>query len=325
MAAQYANIIDVAKIAELVGTSYANDAKLVASGIVAYEGTIGQGTNYEWIREKLFEGDTSGQVLGVGTELTLKARVQTKYAAPVVTRGDAAEFDAIEEEISDAVVKGIKTRVAEAVRMKSAQMIDDVYINILNGIALKQENATENYLDTVAAQITPALIQQAKSKREDKGMFQNGVMVAKSLVIHKLLALGGVAFTSNTVGIKFQDEWMSNGTIGNVLGMGYVMDDKVGATSDTDYFVYLLERGALAAKSFGQPVVYPFTKIARRAAEELLFYVKAAGTVRGMSYGGGLSDKISNADLATLGNWSRGAAYAKDVPMVTMRIPAPTF
>lgn len=336
MAVSYANLIDRAKIAEIVGTRYLNMAKISQSGLLSPEGNIGQGTTEEWIREELFETGTSGQAIGVNSEISLKDKTQTLYKMPVCWRADGALLDDVFEEISVKTKRAAETNVVNGVSRKAAQMVDDVYFAIINGYGSYAATNSVNYQDSNGSQISTSILQQGKKARSDEGSFDNGIIVARSIVIHKLHTLGLVAFTSNTLGVQAQDSLTQTGKFvnGTVLGMSMLMVDKLynqaGSALDTgDQYVYLMEQGSIRIKNGGTPDIDPLQRKERAFQDVIKFRIKVGGTVKGITWQGsvGAQGEITNTALETGTNWTSAlkSGNEKYIPVSLIRVDAPTF
>jgi len=336
MAVSYANLTDRAKIAEIIGTRYLDMAKIAGSGLLSMEGSIGQGTTEEWIREELFETGTSGQTIGVNSEISLKDKTQTLYKMPVAWRADGALLDDIYEEISVKTKRAAETNVANGIARKAAQMVDDVYFAIINGYGKYAAANDVNYLNKNGSQISTSILQQGKKERADEGSFDNGIIVARSIVIHKLHTLGLVAFTSNTMGVQAQDTLTQTGKFvnGTVLGMNMLMVDKLydqtGTASDSgDQYVYLMETGSIRAKNGGNVEIDPLQRKERSFQDVIKFRVKVGGTIKNMSWQGsvGAQGEITNTALETAANWTTAvkSGNEKYIPVSLIRVDTPTF
>lgn len=337
MAVSYANLTDRAKIAEIVGTNYVNRAKIAQSGLLSMEGNIAQGTTEEWIREELFEVDSAGQAIGVNSEISLQDKTQTLYKMPVCWRADGALLDDIYEDISvKEATRMAETNLVNGITRKAAQMLDEVYISIINGYGSYAATNSINYQNSNGSQISTSIIQQGKKARSDEGSFDNGILLARAVVIHKIYTLGLIAFTSNTLGVQAQDSLTATGRFvnGTVLGLNMLMDDKLydqtGTASDAgDQYVYLMEPGCIRAKNGGRPDIDPIQRKERSFQDVAKFRIKVGGTVKGISWQGsvGAQGEITNSALATGTNWTSAlkSGNEKYIPVALIRVDAPTF
>jgi hypothetical protein len=337
MAVSYSNLTDRAKIAEIVATQYANMSKMVQSGLVLTEGNIKQGTTEEWLRETLFEGDTGGQAIGVNSQISLQDKVQTLYKMPVCWRADGALLDDIYEEISvKEAQRRAETNLVNGISRKAAQMLDDVYMAILNGYASYAATNDTNYLDKNGSQVSATILQQTKAERSDEGDFDTGIIVARALAIHKLHALGLVAYTSNTMGAQAQDSLVTSGRFvnGTVLGMTMLMTDKLFSQGGTavdaaDHYILLCERGCIRGRNGGAPDIDPIQRKEDSFQDVAKFRIKVGGVVRNMSWQGtaGADGQITNTLLETAGSWTTAVASGntKYIPIATLRVDQPTF
>jgi len=328
MSENYSDVVVDNVIGQIIGTRYVNEAKLIAAGLVENQGVVTQGTADEWIRETLFQGSSSGQVVSVGSEFSLKGRSQEKYQVPKFWRGDAVAIDPIFDEISSKAARDMETQIGEAVSKAAGQNLNAAMIAILNGFGAWAKANSENYVADKSSQISFPSLQEAKATRGDQGMFDSGVIAARSPEIHKLYATAQVAATSNTAGAQAQDSVISTGNYvnGTVLGMTLLMDDAIALDSDDSLpFVYLMDRGAFGAKFAPQPKVITGIKDARMLGEVTQYYFSAAAGIKGMSYSGTINDKVSNTDLATGTNWALAATDAKFVPVAVLAVNTTSF
>ena len=323
MAYTYSDVVNVADVEQIVGTNYTNEARLVQYGLVRTEGDpVMQGVNIGWVREKLFEDSDSGQAIGIDTEVTLKKKVQTKYQTPIVSRGDAAEFDDTFEEISAKVKKDAMTTIASAITRKNAQMLDKTLLSVLEGVGAYVITDTTNYLDTSTNQISLAYIASAKAKRYDDAFTNGGTMLVRSLVYHKLVALGLIAATTNTFGNAAQDSMVRTGKLGTVCGLNVEMSDKL-ALNSSDYLCYLLEPTSIIVYGATAPQIDPIQRKERGFKDILKWKFRAGVGFEGMSWGATASDLVLDTDLATGTNWTLAKANIKHLPIVVLDVPLP--
>jgi len=328
MSENYSDVVVDNEIGRIIGTRYTNEAKFVAAGLVDNQGMVQQGTADEWIRESIFQDSSSGQVVSVGSEFSLKGRSQAKYQVPKVWRGDAVSIDPIFDEISSKASRDMDTRIAEAVSKAAGQNINAVMTSVLNGFGNWAKDNTTNYVDDKSNQITFAKLVAAKAERGDQGQFDSGIIVGRSSEIYKLASLGTVAATSNTAGAAAQDSVISSGRFVNetVLGMSLLMDDGIALDADDDKpFIYLMERGAFGAKYSPQPNVVTGLKDVRMLGEVTQYYFSVATGIKGMSYSGTINDKVTDTQLATASNWSIAASDAKFVPVSVLATAVTTL
>lgn len=319
----FSDVVVDNEIGRVIATRYLNEAKFVASGIVENQGIVAQGTAYEWIRETLFQNSGDGQVISIGSEFSLNKKSQAKYQIPKVWRGDAGLVDLIFEDIKSKAPADQETELANAISLASAQNTDGVIAAVINGFGKWAKANNTNYVDDKSNQVSFAKFQAAKAKRGDEGMFNNGIIVARSAEIHKLFATAQVAATANTAGAQAQDSVISTGNYvnGTVLGMTMLMSDKVALDSaDSKPFIYLMERNSIGAKFSGAPVVRGPIYDVRYFGEVLQYGVSVAAGIKGMSYGGTITDGITNTQLATAGNWALAASDAKFVPVCVLAV-----
>lgn len=322
----YSNIIDPEVITDIIPADWQYQRGLVGIGAVTLQSPAMEGTQEDFIKETLFQTDHDGQVVGIGTELTLKNLVQTQYHIPLVWRGDGAILYALQGEISPKRAASIQSNVTNAILDKATKIFDGVAISIAQGIAKYQEANTENFKDTGATQVNLLAITELKSLLGEQGLFQGGYMVMEGAMFQKFVALGLTTEGNNTYGVSLKDAIVSAGSFSTVLGMTPVVSDRItGATGDTDHYIMFLQPGGLLMKGSPKPEIYPVQQTERGFDEIVKFKMKAGGTVAGMSWGGTKSDQVSNSALATAANWTRAASNAKNVKMATLRVPAPKF
>lgn len=325
MATEYADIVDPEVIEETIPDDYQDNAKLVVSGLVTREPEPLEGTQASFIKETLFEGDDEGQAIGINGEITLKDKSQTKYQIPVFWRADGCLMDDIEGEITPKRKRSIQLEASNAVQRKALQMQDTSCVYILEGCGMYLASVPENYLDTAAVQVTLSLLQSAKSQRNDEGAFDNGILLVRSLMYHRFCSLNLVQNDSNTLTDAKRTEVLQTGTLGVILGMNFLMTDKLAVAADGDYYSYLCEKSALRIKGTGAPKVDPIVRAERNFQDIIKFRFKLGGHINGMDWQGTASDLVTNAQLATAANWARAKTYAKNVPIVVMRSPVPTM
>lgn len=323
MATRYADIIDPQVISNLIPGDWLNSIALVKSGLVRVDSGVIASTQSDFVREDVFNTEEDGQAIGVGGSISIKSKSQAKYSIPVVARADGASFDDIAEEITPDVKMSTQNNLTEAILKKSESMVDGVLVNTIMGCGLKLAALAKNYKDAGSSALSLALIQEAKAQRGDQGLFMGGFIAMKGLVYFKLGALGCV--TAPTVGLAKQDQIVQMGTIGSILGMTPVMSDRIADFSDTDVPLYLLENQALILKGGVAPAVDPILRSENSFQDIVKFMLRCGATVSGMGWTASKADVVTNADLATVGNWAQAAYASKNVKMAVLRVPAVTF
>jgi len=330
MAITYADIYDPEVLQRLIGADYQNEARLVNSGLITREGVPNESSQIQWIKQTMFSSDDEGQTIGVGSEISLKNKVQEDYAAPLFWRADGMELDDVSEEIMAKLAsEGAEASMANAISAKAAQMIDSAGIKIIDGCAQFIVTESTNYNDAGTSQVNLVDLEETKSKRGEKGVnFEAGFMVMRGLMYHKLAALGLVAATSNTMGNMAQDEIVKGGLKGTILDMNIFVTDKIGLVpSDTDHYIHFIERGALKMKLGGGVQIDPVLRSQRSFTDSIKFRVKGCGIIEGLSWSAAKSNpaNVTNTALATGTNYEQAATYIKNVPMAVARFAAPSF
>nr|BDD44688.1 hypothetical protein 18 [Legionellales bacterium] len=332
MGIRYADFIDPQNIEKVIGSDYQNEAVTYNSGLVSKEDQFPEeGTHMTWIRETLFSSDTAGQTIGVGTEISLKNQTQNEYQLPIVWRADGAEFDDIATSIMTKKRReGIETNLTNSISEKAAQMLDDVVISVIDGANKWIITDTNNYLNKNGSQINLVNLEETKAKRGEKGKkFQNGFIVMRGNMWHKVAALGLVAQTSNTMGNMKQGQIVDGGQVGTILGMNPFVTDKIALESSggVDHIVTMLEAGAVRGVMSPAPMMDPIVRGQRSFTDSIKFKLGLGAIIKGLSWSG---SKVNPADndntaLATGTNYEQATAYIKNVPMACVRFDAPSF
>jgi hypothetical protein len=331
MGITYAELYDPEVLTKMVGADFQNEVKLFTSGIVSKEGAPQEGSQIQWLKQTIFSTDDEGQTIGVGSEISLKNKVQTDYAMPLVWRADGVQLDDVSEDIMAKLQsEGAEANMANAISEKAAHMIDSAFIKIIDGCAKFIITDTTNYNNANGSQVNLVDLEQTKSKRGEKGQnFENGFMIMRGLMYHQMGALGLIAATSNTMGKMKQDEIVRGGLKGTVLDMNLLSSDKIAleATGGVDHLIHFIEAGALRAKMADTLSIDPVIRGERAFTSSIKFKVSFAGMVDGLSWGSAKSNPadVTNTALATGTNYEKAATYMKNVPMCVARFDAPTF
>jgi len=330
MAITYADIYDPEVLTKLIGADYQNEIRLANSGLIRKEGAPNEGSQLQWLKQTIFSTDDEGQTIGVGSEISLKNKVQTDYALPLVWRADGAELDDVSEDIMAKLQKdGAEADMANAISAKAAHMVDSSAIKIIDGSAAFIVSEGTNYNDAGTSQANLVDLEQTKATRGEKGVsFDSGFMVMRGTMYHKLASLGLIASTSNTMGNMKQDEIVRNGLKGTLLNMNILVTDKIGLVpSDTDHYIHFLEAGSLRMLMADNLTIDPVIRAQRAFTSSLKFKVSFGGMIDGLSWSGTKVNPalVTNTALATGTNYELAASYIKNVPMAVARFAAPTF
>jgi hypothetical protein len=323
MATRYADVVDPQVIVETIPDDYQNKAQIIQSGLAMLDGDPAEGTQASWIKETLFEGDAAGQAIAMDGSVSLSDKAQVKYQVPLFYRADGALLQDIEGEITSKVKRDAALNISNSIERKSNQIVDTTMIKILEGCSYKLENANENFYDTSSSQISLDAIEACKATRGDQGDFDNGVIIVRGAVYHKLVRLGLVTWSNATMTNEYRQMVQSTGGLPQILGLQIFQTDKLALAGDGDYYCFIAEKGALKVKGRVKPDIDPLVRAERQFADIVKFKLKLGGGIVGMSWGGTASDLVTNTQLATYTNWSRAKTYAKDVPLCVLRIPVP--
>ncbi len=333
MSIKYSSFIDPEMIERIVGADYINEARVVQSGLTRSEGTPGESSQVEWLRQTIFSGDDQGQTIGVDTEIDLKNKVQVRFALPIVWRADGAELDDISEEImakrtQEGAEADATSNLANAISAKSAQMVDSVAVKVIDGAGGFIITDANNFNNADGQQANLVDLEQTKSTRGEKGInFEGGFMVMRGLMFHKLNSLGLIAATSNTLGNIQQDEVVRTGVVSTLLGMNVFPTDKIALESGGDHFIHFIERGALRMLMGANPDVDPVIRSTRAFKDSIKFRIKLGGMIDGLSWTDSKVNPalVTNTELADGTNYKQAAVNIKNVPMAVVRFDAPTF
>lgn len=323
MATRYADIIDPEVIIETIPDDYQNKAKIIDSGIAMIEGAPAEGTQASMIIETLFEGDDSGQAIAMDSAISLADKSQEKYQVPLFWRADGALLQDLEGEITSKVRRDATLNISNAISRKASQIVDTTMMAVLEGNAGAIISNGTNYLN-LGTQITLDGIEKLKATRGDQGDFDNGVLVMRGTMYHKLARLGLVTWSNATMTNEYRQQVQATGSIGQILGLSIFQTDKLStASSSTDHYVLMAERSALHIKGRVAPDLDPIVRSERSFADIIKFKMKLGGGLVGMSWGGTASDLVTNTSLQTATNWSKAKTYWKDIPMCVLRASVP--
>lgn len=324
---RYADVVDVADVSKIVGTNYLYNSPLLQSSVIrrAPMKTSG-GTQVGWVDEKLFQDDSTGQAIGVDTEISLKSKVQTKYQIPIAWRGDGAEMDDIYEEISPKVKKDTTAQLSDSISIKSAKMINNLLIKVIDGVGLYMAGLGEsagNYNDTDSTQVSAPAILETRNKRGDQGT-NGGVCILRAAMYNKLAALGLVAQSINTLGFAKSDQIVMSGNLGTMLGYEFIITDEI-ALSGTDYLTYFVDPQSLILMGGGAPEIDAVQRKERGFQDIIKFKVGAGIGFEGLSWTLSQNSVVTDAQIASAASWSLAKVAVKYVPAAVLQTPAPTF
>jgi hypothetical protein len=331
MAITYADIYDPEVLERMIGADYQNEVRLFNSGVIRKEGAPKEGSQLDWIKQTIFSTDDTGQTIGVGSEISLKNKVQVNYQLPIVWRADGAELDDVSEDIMAKLKsEGAEADMANAISAKAAHMIDTASINIIDGCSAFIVTDGNNYNNANGSQVNLVDLEETKATRGEKGQsFDSGFMIMRGLMYHKIASLGLVAATSNTLGNLKQDEIVRGGMTGTLLNMNLLSTDKIALepTGGVDHYIQFIERGALRMLMADKLTIDPILRAHRAFTSSIKFKVSFGGIVDGLSWGTAKANPatVTNTALATGTNYSQAATNIKNVPLAVARFDAPSF
>ncbi len=307
------NVVELKVLRELVGTDWIKESVLYKSGAVAYTGKpLPTGTFSVAVRNQMFEDDEDGQAIGIGSSLSKKDRKQVEISHPIVRRGNVGLLDEVQGEIQAGGPEDVAS-MANEIRIAAATYMDTALLRAVEGIGAA---ITTNQSGNGATIDLPGM-NTAKYIRGDKSSgFQNGFWLVNSGIMQKLVSLGLVAPTSNTWGMGNQDQIVLTGMANTLLGMSFIVTDKLSANASdaTDDNVFLLEKGAIQVTGSLNPII-KFSDVEDGFAQKIKFRIGFSAGVRNVRWAGAQQDIYTNAELATSSNWALGALSAKNVPL----------
>lgn len=330
MAISYSDVVDVARVSKIIGTKYLNKSTLMNSGLVQLDTKpILSGSLVSWIRQTLFQNNPNGQFFGIDDSISFRNKTQTKYQIPVVNAGDGAYLDDIAEEISEEnrpdVEKEMIVNLSDAITEQLSSILDYMLISTMDGAGEYVATEGTNYLDTAAAQLTAADIIEARDKRGDGWSDREKIMVCRAKVLNKLVALGATTESNNTLSVDLKNSIMRTGNLVTLEGFRIVTSDKKENAADGDYFIELVEANSLLLRGAGTPHIDPLQRDKESFQSFIKYYIRVAVGFEGLSFSGSASDKYVDTDLNTGTNWGLAVNNIKHLPLVRVRIPAPTF
>jgi hypothetical protein len=316
----YSDIHDPEVLKRLVGQEWANEARMVrATGIVDRDTRPVKSTTVQEIRQTLFQ-DTSGQVVAAGGSIASQKETQTISKHPVCWRYNSAEQPDVIEEIKEKDIPMENASMADGIRKASMQYLDNSIVEVIKatGGAL-----TSNQSDQSASVVTLQALLKGKEVLTENGLsLDGGAMAMRSEVYWKLAALGLVAATSNTYGNNLQDQMVREGAMPtNILGLTPILSDKFTSLGSNQYYVYFIGQTSLRIGGDAVPAI----EVAKQTVNKKFgtvtnFKINYAIGFKGVTYGGTASERISDTDLGTSGNWTLSAANSNDVLLSRVKI-----
>jgi hypothetical protein len=297
----YSDIYDPEVLEKLVGEQWLNDPIIVQSGILGRDSRPMQGTQIADVRQKIFQG-TSGQALNAGDSISAQKREQEKASMPVLWRYQRMEEPDVIGEIIAKDLQEENANMAGAIKLAAMQYVDDSFRATIEGIGAA---LTANQNDQSGSAISLANLSNTKKLVLDKvASLDNGAILIHSVKYWALVALGLVAQTSNTYGIDFHNQIVKQGALPtNILGLIPIVTDKLNQAGDSDYYTYLIGKNQLVLRGNTAPTV-KVNELDGKMSTEIKFVVSFAVGCDGMKWGASASEKVTDTNLATSGNWT---------------------
>lgn len=309
------NVVDLKVLRELVGTDWINESVLYKSGVIALDSRpLPSGTFSVAVRNQMFEAEDEGIALGIGTSLSSKERKQVEISHPIIRRGNVGLLDDIQGEIQAGGPEDMG-RVSEEIRRAASTYLDTAIIKALEGAAAANTSGQTGD----GSIISLSSLNTAKYLRGDKSEgFQNGFWMLRANVMQTLVGLGLVAQTSNTFGVQGQNTIVLEGMAPKLLGMGFIVTDKLNQPDATDEYMYALERGSIIVRGNLNPIISSH-EVEDGFGTKIKFRISFSAGVKGMKWAGSQQDIYTNAELATSTNWSVGALSYKHIPVTRLK------
>jgi hypothetical protein len=313
MQPELSNIYDPIKIRAIVADKWLKDSRLIQSGIAQFDGMpIPAGTLVYQLRNRRFQ-DVSGQSVAAGGTVATVVKTQEKEQHPRIWRyGSTTESSVLMSiEEKDAIEEANATMAAD-ISNASTQFLDDALVAVMKGVGAAN---TGNQVGS-GALVTLAGLVSGLSVAGERGLnYMGGGMAMNSAVYWYLAGLGMVAATSNTFGNMLQDKIVQTGNLPTQLvGMTPIVSDKFTEVSSKRYYVYFVQRGAVAARAGGMPVIESASLAAQRQFGTVTnFYIDFGLGIQGMSWKLAGKETVTDTELATAANWELAASSANQV------------
>jgi len=301
----YANQIDPENIIASIGKNWLYKTKLMTSApnIFIKDPRPTEGTQTSVVRHKFFQG-SSGQVVAPGGSISSVGRVQNKEVHPIIWRDGAIDEDyKIMDIISKTGAGSIEQDYVMACEEAAAQWVEDSFIKMIEGVGA---GITSNQTGS-GATVTLAGMIAAKAALGDNGLvLQGGAALMRSALYWTLVGLGAVAATSNTFGNAAQDAMVKSGSLPEtVVGLTPIMSDKVAAAPTSKDYVYFIGPQSVVMRGNDLPIIRMADKtVLKEQGMVTTLRVSFGLGVKNATWGASASTEVTDADLATSGNWS---------------------
>jgi hypothetical protein len=314
---KYSDILDPEEIQKLVGEQWLNMPEVVKAGIVRRDPRSMQGSLTSEIRQKIFQG-RSGQALAAGDTISFANKSQEKANMPNLWRYDGLNLPDVIEAIMVKDVPRENAEIAAGIQLAASQYVDNSVIATLEGSAAALGDNLTDYSGTGTIELVAIINAKAKAK-DKRSTLDTGAIIMHSKVYFDAVKLGLVALTANTMGIAAQDAMVASGKLPtNILGLTPIVTDKLAISGD-NYYSYLVGMNALVLRGNDAPIV----EVGRpddTFATLTKFMVSYGVGVPGMKWGVSGSEKITDVQLATSGNWTLAAnANSNDVSIYRLQ------
>jgi len=302
---------------DVIGVSYANDAKLMQTPLVEM-GAPGDltGVSIYWATRKIFQDSQAGQAIGISTNLDADTKVFSDYKMPIIQRGRAVNLDQIQNDIlgrndSDA-------DLVQAISEASAQYLNYSMVKHANGVGLFLENEGTNINDTGATVLAFGDIADTMAKRGEYGN-RSKIIMTHSAVYWHYVSLGFVTYANATIDEAKRADIVTRGDIGTIVGAFFYTDDNI-VTNGSDYYALICEPNSLMVRLNTTPYI-KMVSSTDTIGEKVQFYNRFALKFKNIAWTASDSDIITDTDLATLGNYELAESDVKYVPMTVLRGP----
>uniref|UniRef100_A0A6M3LZJ9 Capsid protein n=1 Tax=viral metagenome TaxID=1070528 RepID=A0A6M3LZJ9_9ZZZZ len=308
------NLINYPKIAKIVADSWINAAALIRTGVIKRNPFSNQGTYEYTLRERVFQ-DATGAATDVGDPIPNTAKVQYEVKFPKLFRQFSYEESVLLQkiEVKDAVMETVST--VNGIRDAGTQAVDNSLYNILVGVGAAMDS---NQSGTASATVALTDFTATMAKLGERGLDLNGgAMVANSQVYWTLLGLGMATASNNTMGDVNKNGMVIMGKLPNeLLGLSFIMTDKLTAAATNKYYVYMAGRESLYLYGTEAPELYAGDKFGDRILSTVINgNVSYGAGFKNVTYGGSFGLKVLDTELATSANWTLAAADQKLVPI----------
>ena len=282
--------------------------------------------------EEILDSSSTWGDQGIGVLTWQKTSASTQYGVHTNRTAGFSMDDLSQVETGEDALANIRSQLSRDINRKMTAKVISQLTGLFGGaladhVVVSAAEAADYTGYTDANYLNAGNVTQAKSLLGERGE-ELTVIVMHSAVAYYLQALGLLTFMNSGGVVNYASNGIgvTNTEVGYFAGLRVIIDDQVPKTATSGqtpiFTCYLASQGVMRTGS-----QFPLTIETARSIDtwtnQIAMKYNTIHHVVGTSWVGSTNTGLSNADLATAGNWDLAFSESRLIPLVELQVASP--